>query len=546
MNKTALNSIEKLYDSFNCCKMNLDNVEIEELNFIANYFNITEEEAVFIVIIFRLEIAEESCDLKDIKDYLQVGDFQFIKYTKHIDGLIKKGLVDKKNRQHHSRRSGRFELRINPFLYDYVIENKVIPQNIVPMVDSDIEWIGLVAHFIEDELEYITENDISIEYEKLCKRIKNSELLKFMTDSKLSLNNSLLLIKTIWSNYLGINYTSLDEIIHALYPSKYKHFSENKQLKDERHPLITKGLIQSKPAKFLDGIEVRVTESFRAKLKKMGIVIETKEAKESTNFNYKNIVETPLFFSEELHTQISKLEEILEEENYQKVKKRMLEKGMQAGVTTLFFGAPGTGKTECVLQFAKKSKRNVIHVDISETKSMWYGQSEKLIKRIFSQYKEQYQEQEKAPILLLNEADAVLGKRKQGGNSSTASTENAMQNILLEEMEKFEGILIATTNLAANLDTAFDRRFLFKVKFETPTADQRHKIWQIKLPDYNPQALEQAANEFELSGGQIQNVVRKLEIDYILNGAYPDTKVLLNLCNNELALHKKTNGRIGF
>lgn len=117
-----------------------------------------------------------------------------------------------------------------------------------------------------------------------------------------------------------------EEIIHALYPSKYKHFSENKQLKDERHPLITKGLIQSKPAKFLDGIEVRVTESFRAKLKRMGIVIETKEEKESTNFNYKNIVETPLFFSNELHTQISKLEEILEEENYQKVKKRMQEK----------------------------------------------------------------------------------------------------------------------------------------------------------------------------------------------------------------------------
>jgi SpoVK/Ycf46/Vps4 family AAA+-type ATPase len=546
MNKTALSSIEKLNDSLICCRMNLDNVEIEELNFIANYFNITAEEAVFIVIIFSMELAEDSCDLKYIKEYLHLGDFEFIKYTKYIDDLIKKGLVDKKYRQHNSSRSGRFELRINPFLYDYVIENKVIPQNIVPMVDSDIEWIGLVAHFIEDELENITENDISFEYEKLCKRIKNSELQKFMTDSKLSLNNSLLLIKTIWSNYLGINYTSLDEIIHALYPSKYKHFSENKQLKEERHPLITKGLIQSKPAKFLDGIQVRVTESFRAKLKKMGIVIESKDEKESTNFNYKNIVETPLFFSEELHTQISKLEEILEEENYQKVKKRMQEKGMQAGVTTLFFGAPGTGKTECVLQFAKKSKRNVIHVDISETKSMWYGQSEKQIKRIFSEYKEQYQEQEKAPILLLNEADAVLGKRKQGGNSSTDSTENAMQNILLEEMEKFEGILIATTNLAANLDTAFDRRFLFKVKFETPTSEQRHKIWQIKLPDYNPQALVQAANEFELSGGQIQNVVRKLEIDYILNGAYPDAKVLLNLCNNELALHKKTTGKIGF
>jgi SpoVK/Ycf46/Vps4 family AAA+-type ATPase len=111
-------------------------------------------------------------------------------------------------------------------------------------------------------------------------------------------------------------------------------------------------------------------------------------------------------------------------------------------------------------------------VDISKTKSMWFGQSEKIIKDIFDRYRSRVKQAQKTresiPILLLNEADAVICKRRETEGSNLAQTENAMQNIILEEMEKLEGILIATTNLTQNMDKAFERRFLFKVEFEKP------------------------------------------------------------------------------
>src|SRR5690606_29460031 len=91
-------------------------------------------------------------------------------------------------------------------------------------------------------------------------------------------------------------------------------------------------------------------------------------------------------------------------------------------------------------------------------------------------------EEEHAPILFFNEADALISKRKDVGISATGETENRIQNILLEELENFRGILIATTNLVNNLDSAFDRRFLFKVEFQQPDLEVRSKIWKQKLP----------------------------------------------------------------
>lgn len=546
MNKTALKCIENLYEVLKDCEMNLENVEQEDLIFLSDYFNISAEETIFITLIFSIELSHETCSLKEIKDYLSIGDFKFLDYRKYIELLVEKGLVEKKYRNQSSRRFAKIDLKLNSKLFQLIIDNGAIPKDLIENVSNDIEWLELVANFIDNELEYIESHEVESEFHRVCNRYHESDLQSYLKKINLSTHHSLILIYTIWHNFLGDGFISIDELLFNMYSNKYKQANALKELRDEKHPLVKKELVETKPGRFVESIEVRISEKFRRKLKTIGIVINGAQEKETTAITHKNIVAKELYFSDKLFEQVAKIEEILKEVNYQKVKTRMKEKGMQAGMTMLFFGAPGTGKTECVMQFAKKFKRNVIHVDISETKSMWYGQSEKLIKRIFSQYKEQYQDHEKAPILLLNEADGILGKRKQGGSSSIDNTENAIQNILLEEMEKFEGILIATTNLAVNLDSAFDRRFLFKVKFEMPTAEQRQKIWQIKLPDYEPEVLGQVASEFELSGGQIQNVVRKLEIDYILNGAYPDATALLNLCNDELALQKKNGGKIGF
>ncbi|MEX2565061.1 MAG: ATP-binding protein [Cyclobacteriaceae bacterium] len=175
---------------------------------------------------------------------------------------------------------------------------------------------------------------------------------------------------------------------------------------------------------------------------------------------------------------------------------------------------------------------------------MWFGESEKIIKRIFTEYQSYAKECEQVPILLFNEADAILSKRKDNVFSPVAQTENTIQNIILEAMENFEGILIATTNLPNNLDPAFDRRFLFKVPFEKPSTAVRAKIWAAKLPHLGQGDCRQLAEYFDFSGGQIDNIARKCEIQEVVQDILPNFETILAFCREESLFLKES--KIGF
>ena len=116
---------------------------------------------------------------------------------------------------------------------------------------------------------------------------------------------------------------------------------------------------------------------------------------------------------------------------------------------------------------------------------MWVGESEKNIKGIFDDYRKMVKQSAKTPILLFNEADAIIGKRMVGAEKAVDKLENNIRNIILQEIEQLDGILIATTNLAENMDKAFERRFLYKVKFEKPDLHGRLQIWQTMIPSLN-------------------------------------------------------------
>ena len=240
----------------------------------------------------------------------------------------------------------------------------------------------------------------------------------------------------------------------------------------------------------------------------------------------------------------------MQEEHFCEIQNRLSEKGLPKGVAVLLYGAPGTGKTETVYQLAKATGRMILHVDISQAKSCWFGESEKKIKKIFTNYSQlcracKKEQDGKIPILLFNEADAIFSKRKDTNSSNVAQTENSMQNIILEEMEKLEGILIATTNLADNLDTAFERRFLFKIKFENPSVEAKRKIWKSKLQFLGENELTAFAENYNLSGGQIDNIVRKVMMDEVLTGMHPNIETLHELCKHEKIGHDYEQ-KIGF
>ena len=212
----------------------------------------------------------------------------------------------------------------------------------------------------------------------------------------------------------------------------------------------------------------------------------------------------------------------------------MKDTGFRCGFTCLFYGAPGTGKTETVLQLAKQTGRDILQVNISQIKSMWVGESEKNIKQVFDHYRSKVKESKITPILLFNEADAIIGKRKEGADGAVDKMENSIQNIILQEMETLDGILIATTNLAQNMDKAFERRFLYKIKFEKPTLEARINIWHEMIPTLKKDDLRILASKYDFSGGQIENIARHYTIKNILHGEVHNVVEQLSaICENE-------------
>lgn len=250
--------------------------------------------------------------------------------------------------------------------------------------------------------------------------------------------------------------------------------------------------------------------------------------------NKQTIVPKNMFYNEDERKHILRLEALLCQDSFVSIQQRMKEAGLRTGFCCLFYGAPGTGKTETVLQMARHTGREIIRVDLSSQKSMWVGESEKNIERIFADYREKLSQSELVPILLFNEADAIFSKRHVGVNSEVEQMANTMQNILLQNMENFEGILIATTNLADNFDPAFHRRFLYRIEFKSPSAEVRKQIWRSMMPDMDESNIKAMAERFSISGGQIENAVRKMMIESILKGRPLNTDEVIAICEDEV------------
>ncbi len=342
--------------------------------------------------------------------------------------------------------------------------------------------------------------------------------------------------------------TPITAELHDLYNLK-KRKSCMRELKAETHILQRAGLAEMVTRNSLFGEDTMLTLTDKGKRlffeEDAELFIE--QGSEKSRIKSASISPKRLFFSDGQQKQLSLVENSLQEANFRTLQSRLEGKGMPKGVAVLLYGAPGTGKTETVMQWARSCGRDIIHVDISSSKSMWYGESEKIIKKIFSDYRQACSGNGLKPILLFNEADAIFSCRKQigGRNGSIDQTENAIQNIILEEMERLDGILIATTNLESNLDGAFERRFLFKIRFEKPSVESKVRIWRDKLGSLSEQEALRLASQFDFSGGEIDNIVRKATMEEVVSGAAPSLEMIETLCSHE-KLSGSSRPRIGF
>jgi hypothetical protein len=182
-----------------------------------------------------------------------------------------------------------------------------------------------------------------------------------------------------------------------------------------------------------------------------------------------------------------------------------LKKNIKQGYRVLFYGPPGTGKTLTACLLGKFSNKDVYRIDLSLVVSKYIGETEKNLGKIFDQAVN------KDWILFFDEADALFGKRTQTSSSNDRYA-NQEVSYLLQKIEDFPGIIILATNLKANLDEAFARRFQNMIYFNMPNSSQRNLLWRnafSNFTNFGPDVkFDEIADKFEISGGAITNVVR--------------------------------------
>jgi AAA+ superfamily predicted ATPase len=470
---------------------------------------------------------------------------KILEFNKDFGDLHTKGIFNKKKSRHRVPVAGaNDQYTVNESVCEAILNNAAMPE-----IQDEIADIFELLEEVYQLGQKRDDNDISTwqlyaQTKQLLEKHNEFVLLQKIKHFELSIDDKLLYLYLIWKTVTGKEAYDVSRALEGFMDRATKRVNYMQDLLVGKNELLQHQLIELVPSDFLNDTRIKLTSVSNDLLKESGIAIFNKEKRKENIIFPKDIIARKLVFSPSEMKQLYLLKDVLQPIQFQQTQKRLQEKDLPKGIAALLHGAPGTGKTEVVKQIAKETNRELMKVDISQSKSMWFGESEKVVKKIFTDYKSFMEGSEETPILFLNEADAIISKRGAVGKSNTRQTENAIQNIILEELENFEGILIATTNLADNLDSAFERRFLFKILFNLPSNSIRAEIWKIKLPLLSTEDCEFLAGKFSFSGGQIDNIIRKSEINEIVHGEAVSLENLLVFCSEETLVSQRAS--IGF
>jgi hypothetical protein len=506
------------------------------LDYISEKLHITAVQAALFCVIFSRH-TNNSSSIADIAETFKCSKVHALQWFNDIKELGKKKLIKIDGRLSQNR------FVVPDSIVASISENKeIIPVDYGKFTPEEFfaEIEKSFDQFFERDIKY---DAFKEELKYLLTETKHLDCVKTMLRLDLC-DEDLVLLLNLCQGYIFDDKIEIAEgEIERLYHAELCGTFIRRSLLSGSNKLFRHGLLENvNDDGFSDRNAWRLTEKAKKELVGGLKIVSKKNLMRSGKIPQKK-----LFYNKREGDAVASLASLLREENFKAVSERLAASGMRTGFACLFYGPPGTGKTETVYQIARETGRDIMAVNIAETKSCWYGESEKIVKKIFSDYRAAHALDGPALILLFNEADAIIGKRKsvEGANGTIAQTENTIQNIILQELENLAGILIATTNLTENMDSAFERRFLYKIEFSKPELSARKSIWQSIIPELSTEDAALLANRFDFSGGQIENIARKRTVESIIRGTPPGIEGLLLMCQEEL-LNRDGNSHIGF
>ncbi|GHV76981.1 hypothetical protein AGMMS49942_18020 [Spirochaetia bacterium] len=528
-----------------------------DIRLLVEKLHISQVQAVLFSIVLNIQ-NESSVSITDIAKSIKTPPLLIIQYQNDFDSLVEQRLIRKY--QGYPGRATPFASRGESGISTYRV-----PKNVIEVLNHNEEWsipshkdltfedfFGTLDDLFEQRIaESITFDTLKFEITQLVADNHHLDFVKKIKELGLGDDDWMLLL-IICNQAIDDNQRISCQNVSSIFDNRSRGVRIWRQLVNEKSKLQELGLIESENYQGFGNNQTFVLTQ-KTKDDLLGEISAISFIGKNLKglISYKDIKPKELIYNESERDKIVKLQRLLDKDQFKNVRSRLEANNMRLGFACIFSGESGTGKTEQVLQIARLTERDIVKIDLSETKSKWFGESEKRIKDIFDRYrglvKLAQKNEENIPILFFNEADGIFSKRQviSGERSGPAQTENAIQNIILDELENLEGILIATTNLTINLDDAFERRFLYKIEFSKPDKDSRKAIWKSMVEELDDNDAGILAAEYQFSGGLIENIARKRTIDMILTGDKPSLEEMMSMCRDE-KLVKDTSIKIGF
>ena len=447
------------------------NKEVDNaFRYLSKLFDLTHIQCALFSIVFSFTIDE---DLERVKtdrllSFLGLDLEVFYDIKGDIEVLINRGFI-KQKKEDRSNNLFNSSFVVNQKLLDMLFRNEEIQFGVLfGNGYSFIQFCGqqyrvcnrkLLSHLSREEVL----NEIS-EQEN-----KNENLTQIQTMKSLGLQvKDRLFMYYIIHRYKDANENAVSAYtigFDVLGPAKVLSFIH--KLKNKNTQMQVQGLVE-----LVGDNELQLTDKAKELLlNDVSNTVEEGQSEVSTTHyftKHDSIPERRLYFNSDIQRELNILQTLLQKDNFDEYQQAMRLKGNHnIGLSVLLYGPSGSGKTSIANTISRYTKRDILQVDLSQVRAKWYGDSEKNIKKIFVDYQAKCKISDNTPILLLDECDAILGKRSNTGEKHD-QTEAVMTNLLLEQFEKNNGIILGITNLVENLDPAFMRRFTMKYYIGNP------------------------------------------------------------------------------
>ena len=534
--------IDWVIELFNVHQFSYDEYTADDkkiLNIVKKFFDLKQTYDVILLVLFIEKKLTHDFTLS-LQKFVQLFNLNLegcIQLTRSLKYLIKRQLIVSSEHEYWDNDDKEYALSHNCLTAILEYQKELIQQR---KTDSFNSFISDIVTLSRRRLEF--GDPMKDRLVELINDYKSTQEIKWLRQQNLSSIDEVILCMALPSYALYHSTFDLDDVLGAIVSEKMVQNKKEKEFLDEKTQLLTNDLLKFDAGHFKTIHNLKLTDKT---IQGMCSAIECKKKDEFKPQMF-TLTNPDIVGDEYLHSNpdLRLIEKMVSQDNYEKIKSKV------PRLSILLTGAPGVGKTSFVNHLAIKSGRPILSANISQILGCYVGESEKNLVSLFLEAERAFEYFEVTPLIVFDEAEALLYSRKAKSSNSVSQMNNNIISLLLASLDKFKGILICCTNFSFKngiFDPALHRRFHLVSEIAAPPKKVLKSIFQNHFPDFSEeQSIEFIDKHPFITPAQIRNIKDKYEVHSMLGEVRNPMDTVSRFAEQDLeSLHNRKR-KIGF